>query len=72
MSILHKKISGEYVTIKVGLILNCPSYCHDNSLLLEIIHMELMTQLVLDYSTDRVWVSAIYGNMSLDIISLML
>ena len=26
------KISGEYVAMKVGLILNCPSYCHCTSL----------------------------------------
>ena len=26
MDILHKKTSGEYVAIKVGLILNCPRY----------------------------------------------
>ena len=33
MSILHKKISGGYVAIKVGLMGNCPSYRHYNSLL---------------------------------------
>ena len=54
MSILHKKISGGYVAIKVGLMRNCPRYRH-----YEIIHMEFMIQLVLDYSIDCVWVSAI-------------
>ena len=32
MSILHKKISGECIAIKVGLVLNCPRYGHYTSL----------------------------------------
>ena len=31
------------------------------------INVEFMTYLVLDYSIDCVWVSAILGNISLDI-----
>ena len=34
--------------------------------------MEFMTHLVLDYSIDYAWVSAIKGKISLEIISLIL
>ena len=35
MSIPHKKISGEHIAIKVGLVLNYPMYGHYKSVFLK-------------------------------------